>query len=854
MRPWKPPLLILKFIILIVISTPTLSATNNIQTLKEWKAIESEHFQIYFTKEKALQAWDTLFHLESYYNRLLNTPIYLPQKTSVVLEDYGMTVNGAAMAPPIKLKMGTHAPPSWSTLSQYKNFNRLLSIHELTHALHMSSSSYIPRFFTRIFSDFFHPNLYNNRWLIEGVAVKKESFFDPYEGRLNSPYYQAVLNAHIKDNKTIPYTKLDSPYHHHLQGSIAYIYGSLFMQYLTDTYSEDHIDQYISESSKHILAPLGILFPSIGSEYISNKVFKKPFFQLYKDFINNEQNKQSKAQALGDLHLNINGQIQFITPHLNHLYLIVNQIHVSAPFEDYPYTQIIRYTPNTKTHKVIYQTNSPIKSPPQIQNNTLYFLTEDTRLYFKNITQNSKGSVHQLNSLTLDNYQSNTLLTGPITQFIPKKNGDILYSRYSHYQQQTDFYLFSQEKSRALTSIKGHIAELRQYKDRIYCTAKFKNESWNLYQLDLETKELTPVFQRPEKLSHLHFSKNGLTFLLNTQNSRHIYEWIPKKNNATPISLNTYNHLGLVFNKQVYHVQLTGTGSSLYAHPHPKTQKNSIKHLPYKKETIPSSFQESVLLDGLKTNIKQLKSPHTKLLPSLIAGNDPLGLVNYSISLTNMFSDNKSLNASLSTRLFSPAKIASEYYKGVTTINTLFPIYLKNDFAFSLTHSIQSLAPSLIGIEGTWERPFLRSIFSIKNNIQDRSTTLINADISAITRQFKAQVTFEQRRNYNSEYQLDPETILILKSANQLDLHITRPISKKSFSLYPIIALRNQESFITLFYRNLSNSKYQQLKQVFGVELSVESILGNNITTVPGIGISFNENGPLSYFKLDIFN
>ena len=134
-------------IMLILITFILIISSNQVFAL-EWKKYESEHFIVFYPVNLESQARESIYFLEKErpdVGKLTGNKI--KGKIPIVIEDRGQFTNG--FADPINNKIGifTYPPGSYSSLSGYENWFRLLNTHELTHMGHMTNTSGLSSFY-----------------------------------------------------------------------------------------------------------------------------------------------------------------------------------------------------------------------------------------------------------------------------------------------------------------------------------------------------------------------------------------------------------------------------------------------------------------------------------------------------------------------------------------------------------------------------------------------------------------------------------------------------------------------------------------------------------------------------------
>lgn len=244
-----------------------------------WKQIETEHFIILYDEQNREIAQQAAAIAEPIHQRvtdLLNYP--LSSKTYVILADHVDIINGyASPIPDNKIVLYLREPgagmaPSFGIRS--KDWLSLVFTHEYTHIVHMNMKKKWYAALGKIFGKTMLPNAGLPYWMIEGLAVYAETKFE--DGRGYHPYYDMMMRTEILEQD---FKKLDQMEALTLRtwpmGTICYLYGYFFFQYLADTYGEDRMIQLHHKNASKS--------PILGGN-IFKKVYDKSESMLWKEW------------------------------------------------------------------------------------------------------------------------------------------------------------------------------------------------------------------------------------------------------------------------------------------------------------------------------------------------------------------------------------------------------------------------------------------------------------------------------------------------------------------------------------------------------------------------------------------
>jgi hypothetical protein len=211
-----------------------------------WNQIETEHFAIVFDEQYRETARKVAALAEPIHQNVTEFLHYTPtSKTYIVLTDYMDYSNGyATPIPNNRIVLYLREPGAGDAFFGLRSpdWLSLVFTHEYTHIvqLDMVDKWNVP--LRKIFGRIVFPNAMLPMWMIEGLAVYAETKFQ--DGRGHHPQYDMMMRTEILDENL---KKLDQMAARGLRkwpmGTICYLYGYFFMQYLADTYGEEGIVQ-----------------------------------------------------------------------------------------------------------------------------------------------------------------------------------------------------------------------------------------------------------------------------------------------------------------------------------------------------------------------------------------------------------------------------------------------------------------------------------------------------------------------------------------------------------------------------------------------------------------------------------
>ncbi len=219
-----------------------------------WKTVQTPHFRInyYSTEDDVVAHVATL--CEGIYARLAPAVGWTPSEiTEIVLVDWTDSANGSATALPYNaISLYVTAPDDMSPLGDVDDWYLELLTHEYTHIVHTDHIKGIPALINRILGKTYAPNQVQAHWLLEGLAVYEESTRTS-GGRLRSSMWNMWMRADVLEDSVATLDQFSNVPRRWPQGNIWYLYGSYFMQWITETYGEQSIRAMIEDYAWQII-------------------------------------------------------------------------------------------------------------------------------------------------------------------------------------------------------------------------------------------------------------------------------------------------------------------------------------------------------------------------------------------------------------------------------------------------------------------------------------------------------------------------------------------------------------------------------------------------------------------------
>jgi hypothetical protein len=222
---------------------------------REYLTLATTHFRVSFTAPLEPVARRVAADAERAYAQL-SRDLHPPRGTIDVLvtDDFDFSNGSAIPYPTNRIVVYAMPPVNDFALRYTTDWAQMVVTHELTHIFHLDRVRGPWRLGQYIFgrSPFLFPNLYQPSWLTEGLAVYEESRYAG-QGRIEGPEHNLLVRAAAIDHHfpRIGDASLARPTFP--QGTAAYGYGSLFLDYLARTRGDSSIGKLVESSSAQLI-------------------------------------------------------------------------------------------------------------------------------------------------------------------------------------------------------------------------------------------------------------------------------------------------------------------------------------------------------------------------------------------------------------------------------------------------------------------------------------------------------------------------------------------------------------------------------------------------------------------------
>jgi Tol biopolymer transport system component len=256
------------------------SAINDVVETLDWQIFETEHFRVHYTPEYRDWAIVSANEMEAAHDTVLKQQNrQLEEKADVIVFDPFNLSNG--YAEPITqnpfMALYVTPPQSDSIIGNSSSWQQLLALHEYVHLVHLSQPQRNPvrRIAGELFDWFDASDAITHRWVAEGYATLLESKMTG-RGRLYNNQVEAILKQFAREGALPTYGQLNATSGRYMAGSLAYLMGVRYLDWLEKNYDEETLDAVWTRM---------VAVKDRNFETAFKGVFGKPAAQLYRRFV-----------------------------------------------------------------------------------------------------------------------------------------------------------------------------------------------------------------------------------------------------------------------------------------------------------------------------------------------------------------------------------------------------------------------------------------------------------------------------------------------------------------------------------------------------------------------------------------
>lgn len=239
----------------------------------EWRTLRTPHFRVTFTPELEPAARRVATYAEDAHALFTRELTRAPSGTiDIILTNAADLPNGYATPFPGNTIVLYATPPTANiALAHNRDWYELLVVHELAHIFDRDRTGVLGSVLRRIFGRVpapwpFFPSIGTPSWATEGLATLWESQATGF-GRVHGSYHEMVLRTAALAGTFEPIDRASGISPHWPGPMRAYIYGSLFDEYIARTYG-DSAHAKLVEATARALIPAPVAYDRIGKKVL----------------------------------------------------------------------------------------------------------------------------------------------------------------------------------------------------------------------------------------------------------------------------------------------------------------------------------------------------------------------------------------------------------------------------------------------------------------------------------------------------------------------------------------------------------------------------------------------------------
>lgn len=222
---------------------------------RRFRTLETPHFRVHVADGLEREGRVAGAAAERAYEMLSRELVRPRGMIDLVVSDDADYANGNATPfPGNRINIFAAPPIENAGLRFNDDWLEIVVTHELAHVFHLDRSRGIWRLGQRVFgrAPFLFPNLYGPAWLTEGIAVYYESRLTQ-GGRLKDAGFRQLALASAGEHQLPRLDQLSLSTPRFPGGTVAYAYGSLFLDHLSRTYGDSSVGRLVEEQSRQLI-------------------------------------------------------------------------------------------------------------------------------------------------------------------------------------------------------------------------------------------------------------------------------------------------------------------------------------------------------------------------------------------------------------------------------------------------------------------------------------------------------------------------------------------------------------------------------------------------------------------------
>ncbi|HKP73899.1 MAG TPA: hypothetical protein VJT67_00080, partial [Longimicrobiaceae bacterium] len=233
-----------------------LAAHAQIPADEPWRTIDTPHFHVSYTPGMEVLARRAGARAEEAYTAVTGALVRPPRgRIDLLVTDNVDYSNGFATPfPRNRIVVFAHPPVDDPSLAFYDDWMQLVITHELTHVFHLDYARGLPRIprylFGRLPLGF--PETTATGWQKEGLATYLESRLTR-AGRVRGTVHEMQIRTAILEGRFFTLDRASGDPASWPGASAQYVYGSMFLQYLSDHYGDERAAEFVRRYGGYVI-------------------------------------------------------------------------------------------------------------------------------------------------------------------------------------------------------------------------------------------------------------------------------------------------------------------------------------------------------------------------------------------------------------------------------------------------------------------------------------------------------------------------------------------------------------------------------------------------------------------------
>jgi hypothetical protein len=220
------------------------------------RVIDTPHFRVHYAPGLETLARRAGTRAEEAYAAIAEVLVRPPRgRIDVLVADNVDYSNGFATPfPRNRVVLYAHPPVDDPTLAFYDDWMQLVITHELTHIFHLDYARGLPRIPRYVFGrlPLGFPETTTTDWAKEGLATYLESRLTR-AGRVRATVHEMQLRTAVLEGRFFSIDRASGDPASWPGGSTQYVYGSMFMQYLSEHHGERAAGEFVRRYGGYVV-------------------------------------------------------------------------------------------------------------------------------------------------------------------------------------------------------------------------------------------------------------------------------------------------------------------------------------------------------------------------------------------------------------------------------------------------------------------------------------------------------------------------------------------------------------------------------------------------------------------------